>query len=43
VNPTIEQFIAVGSSKFVVRPVIAPRSWRVELEALADAVGDLQT
>ena len=40
---TIEQFIAVGFSKFVVRPVIAPRSWRVELEALADAVGDLQT
>jgi hypothetical protein len=27
----------------VVRPVITPRSWRVELEALADAVGDLQT
>jgi alkanesulfonate monooxygenase SsuD/methylene tetrahydromethanopterin reductase-like flavin-dependent oxidoreductase (luciferase family) len=40
---TIEQFIAVGFSKFVVRPVITPRSWRAELEALADAVGDLQT
>ena len=39
----IEQFIAVGFSKFVVRPVIAPRSWRVELEALAGAVGHLQT
>jgi probable F420-dependent oxidoreductase len=39
----IERFIAVGFSKFVVRPVIAPRSWRAELEALAGAVGDLQT
>jgi hypothetical protein len=33
----------VGFSKFVVRPVAAPRSWRAELEALAAAVGDLQT
>jgi probable F420-dependent oxidoreductase len=40
---TIEQFVAVGFSKFVVRPVITPRSWRAELEALAAAVGDLQT
>ena len=40
---TLEQFIAVGFSKFVVRPVVAPRSWRAELEALAAAVGDLQT
>ena len=40
---SIEQFIAVGFSKFVVRPVAAPRSWRAELEALAAAVGDLQT
>ena len=39
----IEQFIAVGFSKFVVRPVAGPRSWRAELEALAAAVGDLQT
>lgn len=39
----LEQFIAVGFSKFVVRPVVAPRSWRAELEALAAAVGDLQT
>ncbi len=39
----LEQFIAVGFSKFVVRPVAAPRSWRAELEALAAAVGDLQT
>jgi probable F420-dependent oxidoreductase len=39
----IEQFIAVGFSKFVVRPVSAPASWRAELEGLATAVGDLQT
>ncbi len=39
----IERFIAVGFSKFVVRPIAAPRSWRAELEALAAAVGDLQT
>ena len=39
----IEQFIAVGFSKFVVRPVATPRSWHAELEALAAAVGDLQT
>jgi probable F420-dependent oxidoreductase len=39
----IERFIAVGFSKFVVRPVMAPTSWRAELEALATTVGDLQT
>ncbi|HXJ84155.1 MAG TPA: LLM class flavin-dependent oxidoreductase [Candidatus Methylomirabilis sp.] len=39
----IEQFIAVGFSKFVVRPIQAPASWRAELEALAGVVGDLQT
>lgn len=39
----IEQFIAVGFSKFVVRPIVPPTSWRAELEALAAAVGDLQT
>jgi len=39
----IERFIAVGFSKFVVRPVVAPKSWRGELEALSAAVGDLQT
>src|SRR5712691_1079377 len=39
----IERFIAVGFSKFVVRPVTAPASWRAELEALSAAVGDLQT
>jgi probable F420-dependent oxidoreductase len=40
---TIEGFIAVGFSKFVVRPVVPPPSWRAELEALSSAVGDLQT
>jgi alkanesulfonate monooxygenase SsuD/methylene tetrahydromethanopterin reductase-like flavin-dependent oxidoreductase (luciferase family) len=39
----IERFVAVGFSKFVVRPLTAPVSWRAELEALAGAVGDLQT
>jgi len=39
----IEQFLAVGFSKFVVRPLVTPKSWRGELEALAAAVGDLQT
>ena len=39
----IERFIAVGFSKFVVRPVMTPPSWPAELEALAAAVGDLQT
>ena len=39
----IEKFLGVGFSKFVVRPIVAPTSWRAELEALSGAVGDLQT
>lgn len=39
----IEQFIAVGFSKFVVRPIVTPASWRRELDGLAAAVADLQT
>ena len=39
----IERFIGVGFSKFVVRLVVPPASWRAELEALAGAVGHLQT
>ena len=39
----IEGFIAVGFSKFVVRSVVAPVSWRAELEALSVAIGALQT
>ena len=42
-RPLIERFIGVGFSKFVVRPVVPPASWRAELEALAGAVGHLQT
>ena len=39
----MERFVDVGFSKFVVRPLVAPARWRDELEALAGAVGDLQT
>jgi probable F420-dependent oxidoreductase len=39
----LEQFVAVGFSKFVVRPLAEPGSWRAELEALATGVLDLQT
>ena len=39
----LEAFLEVGFSKFVVRPLGRPDSWRAELEALAATVGDLQT
>jgi probable F420-dependent oxidoreductase len=39
----LEEFIAVGFSKFVVRPLVDPESWPSELEALASGVLDLQT
>jgi len=39
----LERFIAVGFSKFVLRPLAPPGDWRRELEDLAAAVGDLQT
>jgi probable F420-dependent oxidoreductase len=39
----LEQFLEVGFSKFVVRPLGQPDSWRAELGALADGVLDLQT
>jgi probable F420-dependent oxidoreductase len=39
----LEAFLEVGFSKFVVRPLARPDSWRSELEDLAAAVGDLQT
>jgi probable F420-dependent oxidoreductase len=39
----VERFIAVGFSKFVVRPIVPPASWRAELETLAAAVGHLQS
>jgi probable F420-dependent oxidoreductase len=37
------RYLDVGFSKFVARPLVAPTDWGAELEALADAVGDLQT
>ena len=39
----LQQFLDVGFSKFVVRPMAPPGEWQAELEQLADAVGDLQT
>ncbi len=39
---TLERFVSVGFSKFVVRPLAPPESWRGELEKLADAVLELQ-
>ena len=42
VRALLERFIAVGFSKFVLRPVVPPASWRAELQALHAAVGDLQ-
>jgi alkanesulfonate monooxygenase SsuD/methylene tetrahydromethanopterin reductase-like flavin-dependent oxidoreductase (luciferase family) len=39
----LERFVDVGFSKFVVRPLAPPRTWRAELEEIAAAVGDLQT
>ena len=43
VRQLLERFLGVGFSKFVLRPVVPPKSWRAELEALSGAVGDLQT
>jgi hypothetical protein len=40
---TLEQFIDVGFSKFVVRPSFVDTTWTEEITMLADAVGDLQT
>jgi probable F420-dependent oxidoreductase len=39
----IESFIAVGFSKFIVRPLAPPNAWRPELEQVAAGVGGLQT
>ena len=38
----IERYIDVGFSKFVVRPIVTPTSWRAELEDLAAGLLDLQ-
>jgi hypothetical protein len=40
---TLERFLDVGFSKFVVRPIQPPPSWTDELDRLAAAVLDLQT
>lgn len=40
---TLQSFIDVGMSKFVVRPLSVRGSWHDELTGLADAVGALQT
>jgi len=40
---TLERFIDVGFSKFVLRPIVPPTRWRDELEQLAAGVLDLQT
>jgi probable F420-dependent oxidoreductase len=39
----LERFLAVGFSKFIVRPMAPPEQWPAELDRLAGAVGDLQT
>jgi probable F420-dependent oxidoreductase len=39
----IERYVAVGFSKFVVRPLVPPVDWHRELTELAGAVADLQT
>jgi probable F420-dependent oxidoreductase len=39
----LEQYVAVGFSKFVVRPLDEPEDWAGELARLAQAVGDLQS
>jgi probable F420-dependent oxidoreductase len=38
----LERYIEVGFSKFVVRPLVEPLSWRAELEDLAGGLLDLQ-
>ena len=39
----LEAYLSVGFSKFVVRPLALSHGWDAELDALASAVGDLQT
>ncbi|MGH9206378.1 MAG: LLM class flavin-dependent oxidoreductase [Acidimicrobiales bacterium] len=39
----LERFLEAGFSKFVVRPMTSPVSWRAELEELAKTIGWLQT
>ena len=39
----VGRWVDAGFTKIVVRPVLPPTDWTAELEALADAVVDLQT
>lgn len=39
----LEAYLEIGFSKFVLRPLVAPRSWSEELGSLFAAVGDLQS
>ena len=39
---TIDRFVSVGTTKFVVLPIVEPDDWEAELAALADAVLPLQ-
>ena len=43
VRAAIEGFLAVGISKFVLRPIALKRPWGDELSELAGSVGDLQS
>jgi probable F420-dependent oxidoreductase len=43
IRAALQSFIAVGMSKFVLRPMSAEPTWHEELTALAQAVTDLQT
>ena len=42
VRHRLEEFIAVGASKFVVVPLDEPADWTMELAAVMAALGDLQ-
>jgi hypothetical protein len=39
----VSRYVEAGFSKFVLRPLAPPLSWRDELQALSAAVLDLQT
>jgi probable F420-dependent oxidoreductase len=43
VRATVEGFLAVGTSKFVLVPVVEPEDWSGHLTAVADATLDLVT
>jgi probable F420-dependent oxidoreductase len=39
----LEDFVKVGFTKFVLRPMAPPDDWAAEIAAMAEAVSDLQT